>query len=214
MAETFTPDMIEAAPRHFIPTLLVAALDAARREAEVEAALPPAAPPIEPLLDEARRGGWEDGLAEGLRRADAAQQALALRAAEAAIEALRLGHEAARGVAEAVAHDLSRLVLSVLDAALPGLAAEHGAPLAAAFARRVAPVLEAAPEARLLVPAGLGEAVRGLLGASAITVEEDATLPPGDARAEWRGGGATSDLAGRRQDIRRVLESSGLGPKE
>jgi hypothetical protein len=117
-------------------------------------------------------------------------------------------------VAEAVAHDLSRLVLSVLDAALPGLAAEHGAPLAAAFARRVAPVLEAAPEARLLVPAGLGEAVRGLLGASAITVEEDATLPPGDARAEWRGGGATSDLAGRRQDIRRVLESSGLGPKE
>ena len=212
MTDTFTRNAVEPGPRSFMPTLLVAALDAARREAE--AVPPPVIEPIEPLLAEARRGGFEDGLAEGLRRAAETQGAAAARALESAVEALRLGHEAARGAAEAVAQDLARLVLSMLDAALPGLAAEHAAPLATAFARRVAPVLEAVPEAQLLVPAGLGDAVRVLLGTSTITVEEDAALPLGDARATWRGGGATLDLAARRRDIRRVLESSGLGPKE
>lgn len=209
MADSFAPVAIEPASRTFMPTLLVAALDAARREA---AAPPPAPPPIEPLLDEARRGGFEDGVAEGLRRAAASREAAALSAAEAAVAALRRGEDAARETAGAVAQDLARLVLSVLDAALPGLAAEHAAPLAAAFARRIAPMLEAAPEARLLVPTGLGDGVRALLGPT--VVEEDAALPPGDARAEWRGGGAALDLASRRQAIRGVLESAGLGPKE
>ena len=214
MADTFTPHAIEAAPRPFMPTLLVAALDAARREAEAPPPPPLAAPPIEPLLAEARRDGFADGLAEGLRRAAESHEAAAARAIEGAVEALRLGHGAAREAAEAVAQDLARLVLSMLDAALPDLAAEHGAPLVAGFAGRVAPVLDSVPEARLLVPPGLGDAVRALLGASTITVGEDATLPPGDARAVWRGGGATLDLATRRREIRRVLESSGLGPKE
>lgn len=213
MSETFTPAAAATGPRHFMPTQLVAALDAARRQAGAPAPLP-APPSIEPLLAEARRDGWEDGLAEGLRRAAETHQAVAGRTAEIAVEALRHGHDAARQAAEAVAQDLARLVLSMLDAALPGLAAEHGAPLAAAFARRVAPVLEAEPEARLQVAPGFGEAVRGLLGPSIITVEEDAALPPGDARAVWRGGGAALDLAARRQAIRQLLESAGLGPKE
>ena len=213
MTLTFTPQAAEAAPRPFMPTLLVAALDAARREAEASPP-PPAAPPIEPLLAQARRDGFADGLAEGLRRAAESRETVATRAIEGAVEALRLGHDAAREAAEAVAQDLARLVLSMLDAALPGLAAEQGGPLAAAFARRVAPVLESVPEARLLVPSGLGDAVRALLGASIITVEEDATVSPGDARAAWRGGGATLELDARRREIRRVLESSGLGPKE
>lgn len=213
MTDSFARVAAEPPPRHFMPTLLVAALDATRREAAAPPP-PPPAPSIEPLLAEARRGGWEDGLAEGLRRATETQQAAAGRAAAIAAEALRHGHDAAREAAATMAQDLARLVLSMLDAALPGLAAEHGAPLAAAFARRVAPVLEAVPEARLLVPVGLGEAVRDLLGTSAILVEEDAALPPGDARATWRGGGAAFDLAMRRQAIRQLLESSGLGPKE
>lgn len=213
MADSFARTAVEPPARHFRPTLLVAALDAARREAAAPPA--PAPPPsIEPLLAEARRGGWEDGLAEGLRRAVETQQAAAGRAAEIAAEALRHSHASARDASTAVAQDLARLVLSMLDAALPGLAADHGAPLAAAFARRVAPVLETVPEARLLVPVGLGEAVRALLGARAITVEEDAAVPPGDARATWRGGGAAFDLSTRRQAIRQLLESSGLGPKE
>ncbi|MEO3473312.1 hypothetical protein AAFN86_15695 [Roseomonas sp. CAU 1739] len=212
MADLFARTATEPPARHFMPTLLVAALDAARREATRP--LPPPPPSIEPLLAEARQGGWADGLAEGLRRAADTQQAAAARAAEVAVEALRHGHDAAREAAGAVAQDLARLVIAMLDAALPGLAADHAAPLAAAFARRVAPVLEVTPEARLLVPPGLGDAVRALLGASVIAVEEDASLPPGDARATWRGGGAALDLAMRRQAIGRVLESSGLGPKE
>jgi len=215
MPDSFIPQRSEAVPRQFMPTVLIAALDAARRQA---AAPPPPAPPeaepIEPLLEEARRGGWEDGLAEGLRRAAATQEAEATRAAAIAVEALRMGEAAAREAATTVAQDVARLVLSVLDAALPGLAAEHAAPLAAAFARRVAPVLEVAPEACLRVPAGLGEPVRGLLGATTITVEEDAALPMGDARAIWRSGGAAFDLGERRQAIRHVLEAAGLGPKE
>ena len=213
MSEIFAPVAAEAMPRHFVPTLLVAALDAARREAAAVAP-PPAPPSIEPLLGEARRGGWEDGIAEGLRRAMETEQAAAGRIAGLALEALRHGHDAAREAAAAVAQDLAGLVLSVLDAALPGLAAEHGAALAAAFAGRVAPMLEVAPEARLLVPPGLGDAVRGLLGPAAVAVEEDAALPPGDARAVWRGGGARLDLAARREAIRQLLESAGLGPKE
>ena len=137
-----------------------------------------------------------------------------LDAALPALAALRLGADAAREAATAVAHDLARLVLSVLDAALPGLAAAQAAPMAAAFAQRVAPVLAVAPEACLLVPPALAEAVRALLGATAITVEEDPSLLPGDARATWRGGGAALDLAQRRQAIRQLLESAGLGPKE
>jgi flagellar biosynthesis/type III secretory pathway protein FliH len=199
----------------FVPTMLIAALDAARREAMAPPPAPvPAPEPIEPLLEEARRSGWEDGLAEGLRRAAATHEAAAARIAEVAVEALRLGERQAQAAAATVAQDLSRLVLSMLDAALPGLAAAQAAPLAAAFAGRLAPMLEAAPEARLLVPAGLGDAVRALLGGLRVTVEEDAALPPGDARASWRAGGAALDLAARRQAIRAVLESSGLGPKE
>lgn len=218
MAETFVPQRAPPPQRAFMPTVLIAALDAARREAAA-APPPPAAPapepePIEPLLEEARRGGWEDGLAEGLRRGAATQEAEATRVAAAAIEALRRGEEAAREAAAAMARDLARLVLSVLDAALPGLAEEHAAPLAAAFARRIAPVLEVAPEACLMVPRGLAGPVRALLGVTAIAVEEDAELPPGDARAAWRKGGAALDLGQRRQAIRQVFEAAGLGPKE
>ncbi|MBR0650522.1 hypothetical protein GXW78_12680 [Roseomonas terrae] len=198
MPDAFAPAAELPAAAPFVPTMLIAALDAARREAMAPPP-PPAPEPLEPLLEEARRGGWEDGLAEGLRRAAASQEAAAVRIAEAGVDALRLGEAQAHAAATAAAHDLSRLVLSMLDAALPGLAADQAASLAAAFARRVAPMLEAVPEARLLVPAGFGDAVRALLAPTRIAVEEDAALPPGDARAAWRAGGAALDLAARRR---------------
>ncbi len=216
MPDVFVPQRGVSASRDFMPTVLVAALDAARRQAAAPPPPPPAPEPepVGPLLEEARRGGWEDGLAEGLRRGAATQAAEAARAVALALEALRLGEDAAREAATTVAQDLARLVLSILDAALPGLAAAQAAPMAAAFAQRVEPVLAVAPEARLLVPPAQAEAVRVLLGAAAITIEADASLAPGDARATWRGGGAVLDLAQRRQAIRQLLESAGLGPKE
>lgn len=218
MGDAFAPLAPPRPGQGFAPTLLIAALDAARREAAAEAAPEPepeAGPdPMEALLAEARQSAWEDGRAAGLAEAEAASAAVAARAAEHALAALREGAAAARKAAAEAAADLARVALAMLDAALPGLAADNAAALAAAFARRLAPALEVMPEARLLVPPGLAEATRALLGPVGIAVEEDPALPAGDARAEWRGGGAALDLAARRAEIRRVLESAGLGPKE
>jgi len=218
MADGFAPLAPAAMRDGFAPTFLIAALDAARREA-AEAPPPPAPPPqgldpMEEILAETRRLAWEEGRAEGLREAAAAHGALAAEAALAAAAALREGRAAAAEAAAGIAADLARLALAMLDAALPGLAAENGAALAAGFARRLAPLLETAPEARILVAPGFGEATRALLAAEGVTVEEDAALAPGDARAEWRGGGAAFDLAARRRDIGGVLAAAGLGPRE
>ncbi len=67
--------------------------------------------------------------------------------------------------------------MAMLDAALPGLAADQAPALAAAFAQRLMPMLRGAPEARLLVAPGFADATRALLPDAAITIEEDATLP-------------------------------------
>jgi flagellar biosynthesis/type III secretory pathway protein FliH len=117
-------------------------------------------------------------------------------------------------VAAEAAARLARVALAVLDAALPGLAAAHGAALAAEFARRLAPMLDASAEARILVAPDLAQEVRALLGGVGVTVAEDAALAPGDARAEWRAGGAALDLAARRREIRGVLQAAGLGLEE
>ncbi|WP_230169652.1 hypothetical protein, partial [Roseomonas sp. CECT 9278] len=130
-----------------------------------------------------------------------------------AATALAAGHAAAAAAARDAAEEVARLALAMLDAALPGLAAGHGGALAAGFAQRLRPMLEGAPEARLLVAPGFVDATRELLG-DGIAIAEDAGLAAGDARAEWRSGGATLDLAARRQAIRGVLEAAGLGPRE
>ncbi|MBR0672974.1 FliH/SctL family protein [Neoroseomonas soli] len=218
MPDTFIPLAHEAPREAFAPTFLIAALDAARREA---AAPPPPAPPLPPqhdpmeeVLAETRRLAHEEGRAEGLREAAATQEALAAEVALSIAGALADARSAAAEAATRVATDLARLVLSILDTALPGLAAENGAALAAGFGRRLAPLLETEPEARILVAPGLAEAARALLPMQGIAVAEDAALAPGDARAEWRGGGAAFDLAARRRDIRGVLDAAGLGPRE
>jgi flagellar biosynthesis/type III secretory pathway protein FliH len=213
MADSFAPIAREASPAGFAPTFLIAALDAARREA-AEADRMPEPDPVAAVIAEARRIAFAEGHAQGLREAQEAAPALAAHAAALALDALREGHAAAALAARDAADDVARLALAMLDAALPGLAARNGAALAAAFANRLVPMLESAPEARLLVAGGLGEVTRGLLGPVAITIEEDAALPPGDARAEWRSGGAALDLAARRREIRGVLEAAGLGARE
>jgi flagellar assembly protein FliH len=215
MPGSFTPIAADTPPAGFAPTFLIAALDAARREA-ARAALEPAPEPdpVAAVLAEARRAAFADGHAQGLREGEAAARAVAARAAALALEALREGRAAAAEAAREAAEDVARVALAMLDAALPGLAAEAGAGLAATFARRLEPMLQGAPEARLLVAPGFAEPTRALLGDAGITIEEDAALAPGDARATWRAGGAALDLAARRQAIRGVLEAAGLGPRE
>ena len=219
MADGFVPLSAEPARGEFAPTFLIAALDAARREAARAAAAPP--PPAEPIPDpveerlaEARRAGHAAGRAEALAEGAASRAAMAADTAGMALALLQDAHAAAERIAGEAARDIASLVLSALDAALPGLAARNGAALAAAFARRLAPMIGTVPEARILVAPGLAEETRALLGHAAFRVEEDAALAPGDARAEWQGGGATFDLAARRREIGRVLAMAGIGPME
>ena len=215
MADSFVPLAPEARPGSFAPTFLIAALDAARREAAEAGPLPDPGPdPVAAVIEEARRIAFADGHAAGLREAAAAAPAQAARVAALALEALREGRAAAAAAAHDAAEEVARLALAMLDAALPGLAAGNAAGLAAAFAQRLLPMLQGAPEARLLVAPGLAAPTQALLGSLGIVIEEDAALPPGDARAEWRSGGAALDLAARRQAIRGVLEAAGLGPRE
>lgn len=217
MSDAFTPAARHARPTDFAPTFLIAALDAARREADLASSAPPPPPgpdPVEAMLEEARLSGLEEGRAAGLAEAMRSRDARIAEAASAAAAALVAGRGAAAGMAAEAATRLSRVALAVLDAALPGLAAAHGAALAAEFARRLAPMLDASPEARILVAPGLAEDVRAMLGAAGVAVAEDAALAPGDARAEWRAGGAALDLAARRREIRRVLQAAGLGDEE
>lgn len=213
MADGFAPIAQESRASGFAPTFLIAALDAARREA-AQAETVPEPDPVAAVIAEARRLAFAEGHAEGLREAAATLPAAAARAATLALEALRDGHAAAAEAARDAAEDVARLALAMLDAALPGLSERNGAALAAAFARRLLPMLESAPQARLLVAPGFGNATRALLGIDSITIDEDVALPAGDARAEWRSGGAALDLAARRHAIRGVLEAAGLGPRE
>lgn len=216
MADGFTATGPAPGREAFTPTLLIAALDAARCEAAAAARDSEERPggAMDALIEEARAAGHAEGYAAGITASDAARDAAAVRAAEHALAALSEASLAARAAAEDVAVGFARLAIAMLDAALPGLAAGQAPDLAAAFAARIAPALESQPEARLLVPSGLGEETRARLGLAAITVEEDPALAPGDARAEWRAGGARLDLAARRAEIRRVLESAGLAPQE
>ena len=44
----------------------------------------------------------------------------------------------------------------------------------------------------------------------ALTITEDPSLPPGDAAAAWRGGGATLSLAARRRAVAALLHAFDL----
>ena len=129
MADGFTRVAPETLAGAFTPTVLIAALDAARREAE---AMPPPPPPgpdpdeISALIDQARRAGHAEGHAVGFAAAVGARETEAARAAVLAAEALATAREEARAAAEEMAADLARLALALMDAALPGLAAENG----------------------------------------------------------------------------------------
>lgn len=218
MADGFIPLPREDRADGFAPTFLIAALDAARREAATAPAPRDCPDPTAALIEEARIAGYAEGHAaghaEGLRAALEDRDARAVQAATMAAEALRAARTEAAAAAQQVATGLARVALAVLDAALPGMAAAQAPALAAAFAGRLAPVLEAEPQACLRVAPGLAAATAALLPTGGIVVEEDAALAPGDARAEWRAGGARLDLAARRREIRRVLHAAGLAEED
>jgi hypothetical protein len=103
------------------------------------------------------------------------------------------------------------LLLTALDAALPAAAARLAPDTAAALAALVEPLLRDGVAVTLSVAGGGAEAAAARIGAKpGLAVEEDAALAPGDAKASWRGGSASSSLAARRAAVAGVLGALGL----
>ena len=210
MSDGFVPVSRMALVRDFAPTSLIEALDAAREEAARMPPPPPEPDPMEETLRAVAAAAREDGFAAG--RASMTQE-VAQRAAESLAliaKQLTASQAASADIAAEASRGVARLALAMLDAALPGLAAQQSATLVADFAERLRPALAFLPEAHLHIAPSLIEDVRALVGDLAVTLVPDASLGPGDARAAWQGGGAEFDLAKRRTAIAEALSAAGL----
>jgi flagellar assembly protein FliH len=196
--------------RDFAPTSLIEALDAARAEAARMPPPPPEPDPMEETLRAVAAAARDDGFAAG--RASMTQEA-ANRAAESLAligKQLAASQATSAEIAAEASRGIARVALAMLDAALPGLAAQQSTALVADFAERLRPALAFLPEAHLHIAPNLLEDVRALIGDLAVTLVPDAALAPGDARASWQGGGAEFDLAKRRASIAEALSAAGL----
>lgn len=210
MSDGFVPVSRMALVRDFAPTSLIEALDAAREEAARMPPPPPEPDPMEETLRAVAAAAREDGFAAG--RASMTQEATQ-RAAESLgliAKQLAASQAASADIAAEASRGVARVALAMLDAALPGLAAQQSATLVADFAERLRPALAFLPEAHLHIAPSLIEDVRALVGDLAVTLVADASLGPGDARAAWQGGGAEFDLAKRRAAIAEALSAAGL----
>lgn len=210
MSDRFVPVSRAALIRDFAPTSLIEALDAAREEAARMPPPPPEPDPMEETLRAVAASAREDGFAAG--RASMTQE-VANRAAESLGligKQLAASQAASAEIAAEASRGIARIALAMLDAALPGLAAQQSATLVADFAERLRPALAFLPEAHLHIAPNLIDDVRALIGDLAVTLVPDATLAPGDARASWQGGSAEFDLAKRRVAIAEALSAAGL----
>jgi flagellar assembly protein FliH len=210
MSDRFVPVSRAALIRDFAPTSLIEALDAAREEAARMPPPPPEPDPMEETLRAVAASAREDGFAAG--RASMTQE-VANRAAESLAligKQLAASQAASAEIAAEASRGIARVALAMLDAALPGLAAQQSATLVADFADRLRPALAFLPEAHLHIAPSLMEALRPLIGDLAVTLVPDATVAPGDARASWQGGSAEFDLAKRRVAIAEALSAAGL----
>jgi len=172
------------------------------------------APSIEEMLEAARREGHAAGLREGEARGRAAEQAardaLADEAIRIALLQLEAARETARDIADQNAQALAELLVSMVDAALPGAAAREAAALLEPLMRALGPVEEAPPGAVLRVPSALLDHARTRFGATGLPIEPDPALPEGDARIIWRDGGLELDLSRRRAALREALAAMHL----
>ena len=139
----------------------------------------------------------------------AAREAAAL---EAVAAALQEGSAAAAAASMEAAEALAGLLLGALDAALPEAAARLAPDAAARLATLLRPLVEEGVAVTLRVAPGLAAAVASRLAApglalTGIAITEDPALPPGDASAAWRGGGAALSLAARRQAVADLLDT-------
>ena len=162
------------------------------------------------MVEDARATGYAAGLEAGRRAAAAmGQERIA-----SALEMLSAALEQARGPAEQAAldaaRDLAALVLAMLEAALPGLAARHAPETLATLAASLLPRLRLLRAPRLFVAPGLAEAIAPVVQGLSLTIAEDPAMPEGDARIEWEAGVLRFDRAARVAALRDAMAQAGI----
>lgn len=184
----------------------------------VTAPAEPPPPTMEELLEAARREGHAAGLREGEARGRAAEQASRDALRDEAIRVALLQLEGARAAAQEAsdgnAEALAALLVSVVDAALPGAAAREAPALLEHLVKALGPVEKAPAGAALRVPPSLLDHARERFGALGLPIEPDADLPEGDARIAWRYGGLELSLSRRRAAIHETLAALRLPSPE
>ncbi|TCZ63283.1 hypothetical protein [Roseicella aquatilis] len=225
MSESWRPALVRPRPPVVFEPVLPGPPSAAAASPVLAFALrdfdappPPPAPDPEAVAAEAmqarlaaaREAGFAEGEAttrEAMAAGLAAREAAAL---ERIAAAMAEGAAQARAAAGEAAEVLARTLLAALDAALPEAAARLAPDVAARLAAELRPLLEDGFAVTLRVAPGATAAAAARIGDPRLTIAEDAALPPGDARAAWRGGGALVSLAARRQAVAALLQSFDL----
>lgn len=156
-------------------------------------------------LEAARTAGFAAGEAAATAHQAQSRETLEATTLAAMATALNQSTAAARSAAMEAAQGLATLLLAALASALPDASARLAADQAARLAATLGPLLTEGLAVKLNVAAGYGDAAAARIADPRVTVAEDPTLPPGDASAVWRGGGASLSLAARQAAVTDML---------
>ncbi len=186
---------------------------------------PPAPPPepeiVEPTYSAAEMDAARDeGRAAG--RAETEHGLAATRTHMLGLIATGLGdaRASAAQVAEAVAAEVARTLLTALAACLPALCARHGAAELQALVRAVLPALVDEPKITIRVNPSMVDVMAAEIAAmdseiaQRIVLLPTGQLEPGDGRVSWQEGSAVRDAARARAAVEDALAALGLLDKE
>ncbi len=184
---------------------------------------PPEPEVIEPTfsaaeLEAARAEAWQAGSDAASAAAAAADHAAIRQTVAAVAEQLAAAHDELLDLAEQSATAIARLLLSSLGVVLPELAARYGEAELQAIIRIVLPGLFKEPAVTLRInPQHCTIIAREIERldpdlAARLQIVPAESIPAGDARINWRNGGATRDAAALWEQVAATLALSGLSP--
>jgi len=182
---------------------------------------PPAQPPSAPVFTAADMETMrEAGRREGMDAALADTRLVQAQLQAAATQALADAISASRGTLErVVAHqsdEIARLLLGILQAAIPSVMASHARAEIGSVIAALLPGLRCEPELRVRTHPDLADFVRetliGMLAedGSVLSVAADPSLNPGDIMVFWEDGQARRSTASIYADIVKALAPLGL----
>ncbi len=162
-------------------------------------------------LAAARKAGWREGYAAGLRNAAESDAATTRQAITAIAEQVAAQRDADAAYAEQSAEAVARLLIDSLAAVFPAMCERYGDAEIRAIVRVVLPGLtqeqaitvRAHPRTAMAVTQEVAR-LDPDLAAHVRTIACDA-MPPGDVRIAWRSGSATRDAAELWRQVASVL---------